>query len=175
MADDEMVIKKTEYKDLYEGKQLFQQFKDAGYPSVADVKAEVESWKKALEDKKTDLTASQAEALGFKNSFQELRTTVAKVLDVPQEVDQINAALGKLDNQLNDFDTLKTAFAALQSEHNSMTSTQTATIQAYEALLRNAYNPAELAKIPANKRSELIWKLMLSLIKDIKFSLPKRG
>src|SRR3990167_1142745 len=35
MTDDEMVIKKTEYKDLYEGKQLYQQFKDAGYPSVA--------------------------------------------------------------------------------------------------------------------------------------------
>ncbi len=173
MNDDEIMIKKDEYRQLTEAKTFFQQFKDAGYNTVADVRSEIDSWKATLEKVKSNLTAAQDEATGFKNSFQELRAGVAKALGVPQEVDQINAALGKLEEQLDGYDTLQKNFAALQSEHDTMTTTTNAKIAAYEALLKNAYTPAELAKLAPAVRAEIAWRMVRSLIADIKISLPK--
>lgn len=173
MFDDEMVIKKLEYKNLFEGNQLFQQFKDNGYASVADVKADIAARNKTIEEQKAEIKLANDAAAEDKNSYQALRDAAAKALGVTQDVNQINAALTKLEKDLNDYDTVKRNLATLQTAFDTSVGNSTATIKAYEALMKNAYSPAELAKLPAAKRSELMWQLMVSLIKDIKVSLPK--
>jgi N-acetyl-anhydromuramyl-L-alanine amidase AmpD len=114
MADDEMVIKKSEYEQLIEAKSYYQQFKDNGFATVTEVKQRIDDLNKAIEEKNKQIVAEKNRAEEYRKDYNDLLAYCAKALNTQQELNQVHTGLDKISGQLDELDELQKNFAALQ-------------------------------------------------------------
>lgn len=164
MQDDEMVIKKSIFEELVSKSSKYDEFTKIGYGSAAEVTFDIQDRNKSIEHLKADLVAEEGRANTARDTYNDLLALVAKTLSTQQEENQVEVALEKVSDQLDELDDLRRNFATLQLDSGKQVEELNAEVARLKAMLSND-NVLEKAKME---------EILAEIIKRLK-NILKRG
>lgn len=109
-----ITIEQKVFEELVSKASKYDEFNRIGYSSAAQIE-------QLIKDHKTDLDNKNAEIAGYKSAAEEARKSLnelivacSKALNTVQEMEQIKAALTKVDADLDALDSIQRQYAELQ-------------------------------------------------------------
>jgi hypothetical protein len=109
-----ITIEQKVFEELVGKASKFDEFNRMGYTSAAQVEQLIKDHKTELENKNNEITGYKSAAEEARKSLNELIVACSKALNTVQEMEQIKAALTKVDADLDALDSIQRQYAELQ-------------------------------------------------------------
>lgn len=109
-----ITIEQKVFEELVGKASKFDEFNRMGYTSAAQVEQLIKDHKTELENKNNEIAGYKSAAEEARKSLNELIVACSKALNTVQEMEQIKAALTKVDADLDALDSIQRQYAELQ-------------------------------------------------------------
>lgn len=164
-SDGEISLDKETFERLVKKSTLYDEFKGAGYETVAQLKEAIQNLKNSINDKNQEIEEEKTRAEECRKEIKFIFATLAddEHLHTTQDWLQIEAAARKAGVTSSEFEDLKLAYAALQTSSGTTESKLKAEIAVLKEQLKqnNALETANLRDFIV----ELVRRLK-SIVKD---------
>ena len=137
MPDTGMVeLPSSKFEELVTKSTRWEEVLKLGYTSAAQIKVDVENYKKDIKNLKEDVANEKARADAARAEYNKLLVAASKALNTVQEPVQVLSALEKLEADLNRLDDLERQYADLQVESGKEKEELRAEIERLKALVK---------------------------------------
>lgn len=125
----------TDFENLHTKSSKYDQFVALGYSSAAQVEQLIRDHKTEIDNKNAEIAGYKSAAEEARKSLNELIVACSKSLNTVQEIEQIKAALTKVDADLDALDSIQRQYAELQLHSKEQEENLKTEIDVLKALL----------------------------------------